>query len=882
MNQQQNSSKAWPHDLISKFRTRPARSNPTKKMRQVDLAKLVGVDSRTIQQWENGDRIPSAVNLKRLIQAFLHEGHFLENDGKKEAEELWAAVKKLAEARSATNRQFPAFDSEWFETLAEVASFADGDSTASSSEYRTAGHQASDEVLPSGLESSGSAVEITATPNQSIGTRNQGAGGWQNGLPRSPAHFIGRSSTLSEIKALLTECSLVSILGSGGIGKTSFAIEAASELADKYPDGIWLFEFASVTESLLLSPFVLSVLGIQNHSGQSERETILRFISGKKALFIFDNCEHLVDEIAALADELLASESALSILATSRESLNIHGEYVFRLPPLTYPEDDGTGADTSLEELKSFEAVQFFIEKAHITSPRFQPDLQHLKLIGDICRRLEGIPLAIELAVARMNILTLEQIQERLANLLTFLTSGKRNAAPRQQTLKSAIDWSYDLLTEKEQLLLRRLSVFSGVFTLEAAEAISSCTRGSSEHLEIIERNELLDLLSSLVNKSLINIRASEDGYSMRYYLLESIREYGNEKLREEAEPQSSQILFERHARYYNTLLVQAEKKFRTSERDACLRETRQEYANLSVALRWACQQTENKAIGLHIASNLYWFWLHEGRLKEGSLWLRRVLDGCSGRQHNEAAAKALHGQGVVHFVSGHTEDALDSAARSITISRELELPSQLASSLRLMAFIHIHRGQLEEAEPFVQESVEISRGTGEQWNLAGSLHAYGKLKIAQEQYQEAISLLQESVFIFESIQDKWELSGPYESLGYSALKLGQTQQCLDYFKKSVAISQIYSGTWVLSRGIEGLAIALCSKQAYAETAILLGAAEKCREAFGGSDAPYYPVEHAKTLQLVRANLGEQEIDALWAKAKAFSKDRIVAFALEV
>ncbi len=872
---EQNSSKAWPHDLISKFRSRPARNNPSKKMRQVDLAKLVGVDSRTVQQWENGDRIPSPANLKRLIQVFLYEGHFLETNGKREAEELWTAVKKLSEARSATNREFPAFDAEWFDTMADVPAFTDEDSAYSARPPHTNGLQTAAATLRSAREPSRSSANF-------LGRKIDHAAGWQNYLPKERSRFVGRSSSLSELRTALTGCSLVSIVGSGGIGKTAFAIEAASELASSYPDGIWLFEFASVNEPLFLSPFVLSALGIQNHSGHHDRESILRFVSGKKALFIFDNCEHVVDEAAEFAESLLRSEPALTILTTSRESLNIDGEYVFRLPPLTYPESDGIQADCSMNELEAFEAVQFFMEKARSMFPHFQPSLRDLQLIGDICKRLEGIPLAIELAVARMNILTLEQIQKRLANLLTFLTSGKRNAALRQQTLKSAIDWSYDLLSGKEQLLLRRLSAFSGGFTLEAAEAVCSCPRGMPKRHDKIETDQLLDLLSSLTNKSLIYIRTSEDGLAMRYFLLESIREYGSEKLQDEAVAEPRETLFKRHARYYNTLLVHAEKKFRTSEREACLREIRREYANLSEALHWACRQTENKTIGLHIASNLYWFWLHESRLNDGVLWLRRVLDDCGGRPNSEAAAKALHGQGVVLFVSGQTEDAWDSAAHSIGLSRELGLSSLLASSLRLMAFIHIHRGQLGEAEPLVKESVEISRGVLDHWNLAGSLHAYGKLKIGQEQYEEAISLLQESVHIFESIQDKWELSGPYESLGYSAFKLGQVQQSLKYFKQSVAISQIYSGTWILSRGIEGLAIALCSKQFYADTAILLGAAKKYREAFSESAAPYYPAEHDQALHLVRASLGDQELNDLWKLAQSLSKERIVAFALEV
>ncbi|MNW55688.1 Tetratricopeptide repeat protein [compost metagenome] len=282
------------------------------------------------------------------------------------------------------------------------------------------------------------------------------------------------------------------------------------------------------------------------------------------------------------------------------------------------------------------------------------------------------------------------------------------------------------------------------------------------------------------------------------------------------------------------------------------------------------------------MVSNLYWFWLHEGRLKEGIFWLNRFLESTV---HKELPggdfAKALHGRGVIQLVQGNVEEAMVSAARSAELARDLNHSAQLASSLRLMAFIYINQLLLKDAEPLVKESVDIARKTKDMWNLAASLHAYGKLKLEQKEYHEASMLLKESVYFFESVQDKWEVSGPYESLGYAALKLGQTDQSIECFKKSIAISQIYKGTWILSRGIEGLAIALWAKKAYPEAVILLSAAEKCRESFGGAAVPNFPVEHNAVLLDLQHVLIEQEIRDIWNKGKSLTKDQILAYSLE-
>ena len=835
----EKSSKDWPHDWIKKIRSRPARHRLSKRMRQVDLARQVGVDPRTVQQWESGDRLPSVGSLKRLIQVFLEEGLFLEGTQRKEAEELWLAVKRFSEVRSATKREFPDFDVTWFET---VASFE------------------------------GSAQEgRVATQAVSLARQSQ--------LRKPPSLFVGRSQSMADLKERLKTHSLVSIVGPGGIGKTSLAVRVASTLAEEYPDGIWMFEFGTVIDHHFLSQFLLSTMGLQNQVYRTDLQTILDVVSDKRMMFIFDNCEHVIDACAALVESLLMDAPALSILVTSRESLSISGEYVYRLSPLSFPREEYSLDELPEEEIQEFEAVQLFLECARMVAPELQPTLPNLKLVGAICRRLEGIPLAIELAASRMGMLTLEQMEERLASLLTLLTAGKRNAVPRQKTLKSTIDWSYDLLTGKERLLLRRLSVFSGGFTLEAVERICSCEPALPIRDDKLVREDMLDLLSGLANKSLVSIETSDDYRYIRYSMLEAIREYAGEKMREET---NRHVLLERHAQYYSQILNCAEAKFRTRERDACLEEVRREYANLRSAMQWSYQNAHANPIGLHMVSNLYWFWLHEGRLKEGVFWLNRFLESTFHEELPDGDfAKALHGRGVIQFVQGNVEEARVSAACSVELARDLNHSAQLASSLRLMAFIYINQLLLKDAEPLVKESVDIARKTKDMWNLAASLHAYGKLKLEQKEYHDASMLLKESVYFFESVQDKWEVSGPYESLGYAALKLGQIDQSIECFKKSIAISQIYKGTWILSRGIEGLAIAFWAKKAYPEAAILLSAAEKCRESFGGAAVPNFPVEHNVVLLDLQHVLNEQEMHDIWNKGKSLTKDQILAYSLE-
>lgn len=836
-------AKDWPHEWIKKIRTRPSRRETSKKMRQVDLAKRVGVDPRTVQQWESGDRLPSIGNLKQIIQVFWKEGLFLKGDPRQEAEQLWMAVKRLSEARSATRREFEDFDKAWFDTLM----------TTKAIQQET------------GKEKRGTAVTAPAR------------------LRKMPSTFVGRHQSRDALAEQLTHHALVSIIGSGGIGKTSLAVELASTLTERFPQGIWMFEFGAISEAHDVGPFLLSTLGLSNQGSQPDVQVILETAINRNMLFIFDNCEHLIDVIATVAESLLAEAPELSILATSREPLNIAEEYVYRIPPLSFPVDEVTLDELSETELMNYESVQLFLERASIRAPHFAVSLPHLKRIASICKKIGGIPLAIELAVARMNMLTLEQIEERLTNQLSLLTAGKRTATPRHQTLRSTIDWSYNLLTGRERLLLRRLSVFEGGFTLEAVEGICICEPGIPDREDRITVVDVVVLLSSLVNKSLVSTQISSHYGSIRYFLLEAIKEYASDKFREESDDRKRDALYERHVRYYMKYLLQAESKFRSIERESCIEAVRREYANLRSALQWSYSSVQARPSGLHMAAHLYWFWLHEGRLKDGLFWLERFLYAEEESYvFRTDSAKAWHGLGIIQFIQGHTKTAMEAATRSVEIAREQQEISLLASSLRLLAFLHIKQNCIEEAETVVQQSADLARSAHDSWNLASSLHAYGKIRLEQHRYNDASVLLRESVHLFETVQDQWEVSGPYECLGYTALKLGKLDQSIEYFKKCIAASQIYRGSWVLSRGIEGLGITLCAQGALTEAAILLGAAEKGRQAYDEGRIPNFPDEHRKSVSAIQQGLQEQEWYRWWNKGKEMTQAQALAYALEI
>jgi predicted ATPase len=388
-------------------------------------------------------------------------------------------------------------------------------------------------------------------------------------LPSELSSFVGREKELAEVKRLLENTRLLTLTGSGGCGKTRLALAAASELVEGFEDGVWLVELASLADPSLVPQSVAYALGVREQPGRTPTEALSDYLGSRKVLLLLDNCEHLVEACAELAEALLHSCAELRVLATSREALGITGEVAWLVPSLSLPD---LRRLPDIESLPRYESARLFVERAAAVKPTFTLTEQNAAAVAQVCYRLDGIPLAIELAAARAKVLPVEQIADRLDDSIGLLAAGSRTAMPRHRTLHATMDWSHELLPDEERALFRRLSVFAGGFTLEAAESV--CTGGG------LERGEVLDLLSHLVDKSLVIMR--EEGGEGRYRLLETVRQYGREKLSASSEAEQAS---ERHAGYYLALAEEAEPELKGAGQVAWVERLEQERDNLRAAM---------------------------------------------------------------------------------------------------------------------------------------------------------------------------------------------------------------------------------------------------------------------------------------------------------
>ena len=430
----------------------------------------------------------------------------------------------------------------------------------------------------------------------------------RNNLPAQLSSFIGREAEITEIKQLLAETRLLTLTGAGGSGKSRLALQVAADLLAEYPDGIWLVELAPVSDPDMVTQLTAKALGIREQPRRPLLETLVDRLRSKRLLLVLDNCEHLLDACATLAGALLKTCFNLRILATSREAIGITGESIFQVPSLATPDP---GATMSLGSLCQFEAVRLFKDRAVAVQSRFALTDATAPAVAQICWRVEGIPLAIELAAARMSALSTAQIAERLRDSFELLSHGKRTAMPRHQTLRATIDWSYALLTDAEQTLFQRLSAFAGGFDLKAAENVCAG--------EGIEREHILDLLTQLVEKSLVLVR--EQTGTTRYRLLEPIRQYAQDRLRQSG---ALPVAQRRHVYYFQRLAQGAAGQLLGSDRLLAVEELELEHANLLAALAWAAENEPESA--LKLSNALGWFWEFRGYLAEGRECFKRTI----------------------------------------------------------------------------------------------------------------------------------------------------------------------------------------------------------------------------------------------------------------
>lgn len=843
-----------PGQLIRLFRLRP-RGGSKKKLRQLDLAALIGVETRTLQFWESGERLPGPDNLQCLIGVLLREHLLLPGEEEQEARHLWETVARAYDERPGTYRLYPPFDEGWFHHLLQGAA---------------------QRVSASQEEAQKASTEKLAEPvGHNVPPTN---------LHTQPTSFIGRGSELVEIKHLLKQTQFVTLTGAGGCGKTRLAQQVGAEVLNAYADGVWLVELATLTDDALLPCLIATTLDLHEQPGRTLLETLGMALQHKRLLLILDNCEHLVEACARVVETLRSTCPRLAVLVTSREALNIAGETVWQVTPLAMPAH--SDQPVSAQQIESAEAVQLFLARTRLLLPHFELTDENASVIASICRQLDGIPLALELAAARMNLLSLEQLAERLEDRFQVLTTGRRTALPRHQTLRAALDWSYESLSEKERILFRRLSVFSGEWTLEAMEAICAGQITETETAETaIAPGEALDLLTRLVDTSLtltVSTHPEAVPYTCRYRLLETMKRYGQEQWEagKEHSRQEQLLVQERHARYYLNLVEQADRHLRSSARETWLARIRADYENLRAALAWSLTPQGKLAIGMRVAGVLYWFWLHEGVWSEGRTWLERLLAQAKQRGENISLARAVHGLSVLVWGQGERPLAEQLAREAVALARCSGENGMIATALRLLVQVELSRVEQNRARELAEESVRQAGEQGDHWNLASSLSVLGMVLQAQGDYVQARQIYQKSLEGFEETGDRWEQTGPLRSLGHLAWLQGDYEQAAHFYTRSIALCQGMRGPWFLTRSLEGLARVVCTQGDFPRTATLLAAAEKQRTVLGAAILPTARADHDSMLSLLHTSLSPQAFEKAWHLGSSMSVEQSIVYAL--
>jgi predicted ATPase/class 3 adenylate cyclase/DNA-binding CsgD family transcriptional regulator len=611
-------------------------------------------------------------------------------------------------------------------------------------------------------------------------------------LPVQLTSFIGREMEMMDIRLLLLvdKARLVTLTGSGGTGKTRLALQAAADLLEAYKDGVWLVELSQLADPALIPQSVAAAVGIREAAGKAITNVLIEYLRSRRLLLILDNCEHLVEASAYLVNSLLQFCPDLQILATSREILGVAGEVPFRVPSLSIPD---IRQMPSQEQLAEYEAVRLFVERAAQASPTFLLTATNAPVIARICSRLDGIPLAIELAAARVRLLSVDQIAARLADSFRLLTGGSRTVLPRHQTLKALIDWSYNLLSPPERTLLVTLSVFAGGWTLEAAEEV--CGR----HDQI----EVFPLLAQLVDKSLV--MAVQEGRSeTRYRLLETIRQYTREK---SIETGGGEEVHDRHLDYFLKLARQAEPHLRGKDQAVWFDRLDIELDNLRQALEWSLFVRLQD--GLQLGAALLWFWHIRGHGTEGIDWLNQLLEAelqaragqAGGPDQRQIRAKALHAVGFLSNMQNEVVKSKVYLTESLEIFRELGAAGQQGLAGVLLNLAAVTEDE-QQVQVMYQESLALSRQLGDKFTLAEGLQNLGGLMMQQGKFDEAGVIIEEDLALRRQINDLDGMGTALIELGEIAFFQGKPAEAEQYFADSLECFRKVGNKHFVSRSL--------------------------------------------------------------------------------
>jgi predicted ATPase/DNA-binding SARP family transcriptional activator len=633
-------------------------------------------------------------------------------------------------------------------------------------------------------------------------------------LPKLLTSFIGREKEQQEVILLVKENRLVTLTGSGGIGKTRLCQQVGHNLLNEYPDGVWFISLDSLSDPALVPQTVASIFDIRESQHQPVIEILKDVLRQKTALLILDNCEHLPEACAQLITDLLMNCPNLAILATSRETLNVAGEAVYSMPSLSLPEHH-----VSLDDLSEYESVKLFAERAALAVSSFRVTKENIHIVVDICHRVDGLPLAIELAAVRVNILSVEEILKQLQDSFSLLAAGGRIGIPRHQTLRASMDWSWGLLSETEQIFLQQLSIFAGGWTLEAAQAVCD--------------GDVLSLTGALVNKSLIAVDR-EAGRETRYRFHEIVRQYARGKLNDSGE--SSQLQ-DRHAAYYLDVAEQFEailyeNELRAAER---LKHLDADFVNIRAALAWTLDGTKpEKAI--NAARVLKEYWIMRGLFGEGRAWLEKALSQVEQAQPSLSLAGVLFHLGdIIHHSASDDAQAIEYIEKARAMYQDLGDRLGYARATQRLADIRLK-------EEYFAESAAVFKELGAEGDLASALWGWGGFKEECHDFEGARSLLEAAERLYRKL-GSWNIGAVQATLAWTYWRLGKPERARDLFKQGLTTLRVVDNQWGLlillaSQGELEMELASDSAGLHRAEAILLEDLEIARKF--GSKATFF------------------------------------------
>jgi predicted ATPase/DNA-binding SARP family transcriptional activator len=635
----------------------------------------------------------------------------------------------------------------------------------------------------------------------------------QGYLPHPLTELVGREDERLDVALRLRRSRLVTLTGMGGIGKTRLAQEVASEVVREYKDGVWLVALDALSEGRLIIQHLGSALGLKEERGRPPLETVTDYLRHKRLLLVLDNCEHLLEESAQAAAHLLRNCGEVRILATSREPLGVTGETVWRVPALAVPDREHLpqGQSTLVRVLTGYESVQLFVERARAVQKGFALSGGNAPAVARVCQQLEGIPLALELAAARVRVMTVEQIASRLDNHLGLLTGGSRAAQARQQTLRATLDWSYALLGEAERALLRRLSVFAGGADLEAAEQVCA---GAG-----IEEREVLDLLTSMVDKSLVVFEEREADEGGRYRLLEMVRQYAAEALQNSGE---AAMIHRRHRDYFLMLAEEGEKQLRGAAQKKWLIRLDRERENFRGALAWCDLDPDSVEDGLRLAVALWRFWDMWGPYREGRACLTAALQREGAEDLPQLRARALNGAGVFASALGDMEDSKALHEASLAISRGLGDKPGCALPLIYLGIMAARHGDFRAARALYEESLNLWRELQDKWGIGWALHQLGAVTREMGDFAAARKSFEEALTISRELGDKQGIAWSLNDLGEVAFHQGDYASACSSYEESLAISRELDDKQSLAWSLHHLASARVEQGEYVRAGLLL------------------------------------------------------------